>query len=619
MSNPKRWYFFISAAVCAVVCFALLSNSMTVGAQSLHFKTSKEGGAAPAITATLTDSFPDPDGDGKAQPGTEITYTATIINNGTTDAVNVTYTNTVDSNSTVVANSVIAQPDFSQYVVRCTFNTANGGSGSCAMPSSAYGSTDLTNNYTIIGGQGSNVNVSAINVNYNSANGVFSFDSSVQNLLAQSLGTIDGTNLDAAGVRLFLNRAAVTSGSGSVSVVNADGTQTFTAPNQPYFQYDQILAQNDGSIIKNIQLNVPNTVANFNLDFLISTKVAVKLVINEVLVNPGGTITDASGEWFEVYNNGLFPVNMQNFKVGDSSAAGDRPLHTIASSLTIQPGAYLVFGNTTNTTNNGGVPVDYAYGSALALANSLDAVRLISPVNDFQIDRATYNSPAVSAQNGISRELKNPAFDNSNMDGSNWADASVTAVYGPGGRGTPKAQNSTFTPFAESHESVNFPTVAFSGETVTANLGTITPGGAATVTYRVTVSDPVPPGVTQISSQGTVTGGNFAAVATDDTGVGGANDATVTELLVPSAANVFVSGRVVNAEGLGVSKAQVLLVNSSGNAQIARTNPFGYFRFQEVAAGETYIISVSSKRYVFPPQAVFVSEDLSDLILMAVP
>jgi hypothetical protein len=47
---------------------------------------------------------------------------------------------------------------------------------------------------------------------------------------------------------------------------------------------------------------------------------------------------------------------------------------------------------------------------------------------------------------GVSRELKNPALDNSNMDGSNWANALVTAVYGPGGRGTPKAQNSTYTP-----------------------------------------------------------------------------------------------------------------------------------------------------------------------------
>jgi hypothetical protein len=37
-------------------------------------------------------------------------------------------------------------------------------------------------------------------------------------------------------------------------------------------------------------------------------------------------------------------------------------------------------------------------------------------------------------------------LDDSNMDGSNWAAALVTAVFGTGGRGAPKAKNSTYTP-----------------------------------------------------------------------------------------------------------------------------------------------------------------------------
>ena len=116
--------------------------------------------------------------------------------------------------------------------------------------------------------------------------------------------------------------------------------------------------------------------------------------------------------------------------------------------MIIQPGAYAVLGNSTNTTLNGGAPVDYSYGGALALANSLDAVKIARVVgtDTVTIDRTQYANAGVSAQSGVSRELKNPALDNSNMDGSNWASASVTAVYGSGGRGTPKAQNSTYTP-----------------------------------------------------------------------------------------------------------------------------------------------------------------------------
>jgi hypothetical protein len=69
-------------------------------------------------------------------------------------------------------------------------------------------------------------------------------------------------------------------------------------------------------------------------------------------------------------------VNLQNLVIADSAASGRRPYHLIAASLVVPSGGYVVLGNTTNTTNNGGVPIDYAYGAALALANSLDAVKI---------------------------------------------------------------------------------------------------------------------------------------------------------------------------------------------------------------------------------------------------
>jgi hypothetical protein len=84
----------------------------------------------------------------------------------------------------------------------------------------------------------------------------------------------------------------------------------------------------------------------------------------------------------------------------------------------------------------------------MAFANSLDAFKIsrVYGTDTVTIDRTQYASAAISAQNGISRELINPSLDNSNMDGSNWVDASVSSIYGPGGRGTPKAQNSGFAP-----------------------------------------------------------------------------------------------------------------------------------------------------------------------------
>jgi len=304
----------------------------------------------------------------------------------------------------------------------------------------------------IIGGQHTYLNLTSSNVSYNSQSEIFQFDVTVQNLLNEAIGTPDGVVADTNGIRVFFGSGpSVTSGEGTVTVANADGTDAFTNSNQPYFRYSEILPKNAVSSAKTWQLSMPSTVNTFSFTLYVSTEVQYLLVINEVLANPGGTITDASGEWEELYNAGTLAVTLNGLVFADSAASGRRPYNVFVDTtqaIVIQPGGYFTLGNTTNTTNNGGVPIDYAYGAGMQLANSLDAVKIarVYGTDTLTIDRTQYASAAISAQNGISRELKNPALDNSNMDGSNWGDASVTSVYGPGGRGTPKAQNSDFTP-----------------------------------------------------------------------------------------------------------------------------------------------------------------------------
>ena len=64
---------------------------------------------APAITATKVDSFPDPDGNGKAEPGDTITYDVNISNSGT-DATGVNFSDTIDANTTLVGGSLKVSP-----------------------------------------------------------------------------------------------------------------------------------------------------------------------------------------------------------------------------------------------------------------------------------------------------------------------------------------------------------------------------------------------------------------------------------------------------------------------------------------------------------------------------
>lgn len=301
----------------------------------------------------------------------------------------------------------------------------------------------------IIGGQNTYVKITTSNVSYDAGTQTFRFDATIQNLINESIGSVVEGVADPAGTMVFFTSGpTVTGGSGIISVGNADGTATFTGPTQPYFTYTGILAQNEVSPAKTWQLSMPTSVTSFAFNLLIQTEVAPKLVINEVLANPAGTI-DTNSEWIEIYNAGSLPVQMEGLVIADSAASGRRPFHLISGSLIVAPGGYVTLGNSTNTATNGGASVDYAYGSAIALANSLDAFKIsrVWGTDTLTIDRMQYASASVSAVDGVSRELKNPALDNANMDGSNWAAASVTSVFGTGGRGTPKAQNSSYTPF----------------------------------------------------------------------------------------------------------------------------------------------------------------------------
>jgi hypothetical protein len=332
-------------------------------------------------------------------------------------------------------------PAASVQLLECTVDV-RAGSLSCAGERPAGGASA-----SIIGGQSDNVFLSASNT-VRSGDTV-QFDVTVQNLLPEAMGTPDGVMVDTAGISVFfVSGPTVTQGSGTVLLANPDGVGEFTAPGQAYFRHNEMLAQNAVSGPRTWKLVPGPDVEKFAFRVYVAAELQPMLVINEVLVNPAGGTAETAGDWFEVHNVGRFPVQMQGMVITDSAASGRRPYHEIASPLTVASGAYVVVGSSTNTTTNLGVPVDYAYGTALMLAPSLDAVKVARVYgNDtLTIDRTQYSQASVSAQDGISRELKNPGLDNSNMDGSNWDNALVTAVYGPGGRGTPQAQNSTYTP-----------------------------------------------------------------------------------------------------------------------------------------------------------------------------
>jgi hypothetical protein len=64
-------------------------------------------------------------------------------------------------------------------------------------------------------------------------------------------------------------------------------------------------------------------------------------------------------------------------------------------------------------------------------------------------------------------------------------------------------------------------------------IGNLLPGEKVTLTFDVTITNPFPASATSVTNQGTVSGGNFTTVNTDDPQTAPVGDATVTPVFVP--------------------------------------------------------------------------------------
>ncbi|QFT98651.1 Bifunctional hemolysin/adenylate cyclase precursor [Roseovarius sp. THAF8] len=158
-----------------------------------------------------------------------------------------------------------------------------------------------------------------------------------------------------------------------------------------------------------------------------------QIVISEIMQNPAA-VSDADGEYFEVYNSGEQAVDLNGFTITDN----DSDAHVIENGgpLLIQPGQYLVLGRNADTLSNGGVTVDYQY-SGVALANGADEI-VLTDTQGREVDRVEYDGgPDFPDPNGASMELTDLSTDNN--IGSNWVTA--TQAFGDGDLGTPGAEN----------------------------------------------------------------------------------------------------------------------------------------------------------------------------------
>lgn len=123
----------------------------------------------------------------------------------------------------------------------------------------------------------------------------FAFDVTVKNLIPQPIGTTNGRDPDPNGVRVFFAGGVqnTSASAGSIEVGNADGVATFTAADQPFFRYAEVLAPGATSSARRWKLRFDPGVETFSFRLYLSSP--VQFPDGWVDVAPG-TLALASGD-----------------------------------------------------------------------------------------------------------------------------------------------------------------------------------------------------------------------------------------------------------------------------------------------------------------------------------
>ena len=171
-----------------------------------------------------------------------------------------------------------------------------------------------------------------------------------------------------------------------------------------------------------------------DMEFIGAEASQYKIVINEIMKNPSA-VSDASGEWFELFNAGDTRVDLCGWTVKDDDS--DEFTVTCESDVAVEANAYMVLAPNGESNSNGGLSPDYVYTYGdFKLANSDDEVILLDSSGG-EVDRVEYEGWTFPDPTGASMALVNPTADNN--EGTNWTVS--TQAYGVGDKGTPGEAN----------------------------------------------------------------------------------------------------------------------------------------------------------------------------------
>ena len=162
-------------------------------------------------------------------------------------------------------------------------------------------------------------------------------------------------------------------------------------------------------------------------------------MITEILASPSAVL-NGKGEWFEIYNAGTAAVDLAGWTIKDQAGSSQNK-HVIAAkngATKIDVGKFLVLGNNKDSKTNGGVTVDYDYGTKWYLANAGDEI-ILADKNGKEVDKVYYDTKkGWTITKGASTSLKGPSLDNNVA--ANWCTETKAWTGSAGDKGTPGAK-----------------------------------------------------------------------------------------------------------------------------------------------------------------------------------
>jgi len=165
------------------------------------------------------------------------------------------------------------------------------------------------------------------------------------------------------------------------------------------------------------------------------------LVITEIMKNPN-FVLDANGEYFEVLNTTASPIDVEGWTLRDDGI-DSVVLTNGGAGIVIAPGQYFVFGVDANPATNGGITVDFDYGTSsnFAIAQSDDEI-VLENLGGTEVARVNYNSVTFPTTAGVAMELRTGFLNEvANDDGANWENAACDLSSVNTDQGTPGLAN----------------------------------------------------------------------------------------------------------------------------------------------------------------------------------